>query len=737
MTTKSNLQLYFKELIKSEQFSSLAQRKPDYVCDLFVYEPMNIEEAHLGTLFMLGKIEHIPKNKYRNFDFLLNLLISVIKREFYSNYKRPTSEALEASLNKANLYLADFTEKGNIEWIGNFSFICGAFSKNNLYITQVGTSIIKLFRGTSINNIDNKFPTPKKFHPLKTFGNIASGTLIDGDKVFLSFKDALNIVPIVNLKNIAKGNCNQIIDEIKKIIEKRLDKSPMLCLVLEFKKRNAEEIVVYSSKFARPERPIQEIKNSIYGPKKNKIKLVILKFIKVSKKLFHLLKTLLKFLYPLVIIIKRIFKKIYRVHLIHKLGTNLCKILAPVLLAVKKIFLKIKSKVKDKITNFKIKDFYHRNKPAFFIASLLIILILTLPFFIAQKINYHIKTNDFKKSSTEIDEILKKTDEALVYSEIEKARGLIRKNQNLLADLSNYLHNSSLNNDAEIINTFFALQNKYQNQVDSVNNVKRIDNLEEIFDFSKSGFIINPVGITKIENTLYFYEYESGIIYKLGLDTEKKDLVLIFISAKDELRKFFSLENNVVIFGQSGKVYVYDSKTNDYKTYSFDPTIATENIGSAKGFLSNMYILDNKIGNIIKYSFPTKNTEGVIGGINWLAAPQDELKQGISITTDGAIYILYSNGLIAKYFEGKKVSEIKSQLENQINENSKIFTGADFKNLYVSDPKNKRIVVLDKHGQLINQYINDEFSNISDFFVDNGEKEIYLLCGEKVLKLEI
>ena len=139
---EQNLQLYFKEFIKAE--SSIrgidkvrpAYRQANYVCDLLIYKPTNVEEAQLGTLFMFGKIKNIPKNKHRSLDFLLNLLISVIKREFYSNSKRSALEALEASLDKANLYLADFSEKGNVEWIGNLDFVCGVFFKNNLHVAQ-------------------------------------------------------------------------------------------------------------------------------------------------------------------------------------------------------------------------------------------------------------------------------------------------------------------------------------------------------------------------------------------------------------------------------------------------------------------------------------------------------------------------------------------------------------------------------------------------------------------------
>ena len=71
MNSKENLQLYFKEIVKvNSSFRGIdkIRKNLDYACDLFVHEPKNVEEARLGSLFILGKIENVPKNTYRNFD---------------------------------------------------------------------------------------------------------------------------------------------------------------------------------------------------------------------------------------------------------------------------------------------------------------------------------------------------------------------------------------------------------------------------------------------------------------------------------------------------------------------------------------------------------------------------------------------------------------------------------------------------------------------------------------------
>lgn len=719
MNNEPNLQLHFKEFIKADSYLKGIDRikkNPDHTCDLLVYEPKNIEEAQLGTLFMLGKIENIPQNKYKNLDFLLNLLISVIKREFYSDHKRSTSEALEASLNKANLYLADFTEKGNVEWIGNISFICGAFCKNTLHITQVGESIIKLFRKTNVSHIENKFPTSKKTHPLKIFGNVASGTMLNGDKVIMGTKNILNITTLTNLKELSKKNHEQIIESLKLLAEKRATKTPIICLVLETKTEAPEKIAAClphqqaGAPGLQPVLPARR-KIAIFRITRRLSIIIFLGIRKTISFLVFVLKKAYRFL-------TFIFKKIFKSDPFYRIETRLSRWFSPVRTKINSTYCSLK-----------------QNKPAFFIASLLIILILILPFVTVQKINYYVKINRFNELSAEIEEVQKKTDAVLIYSEKEKAKGLLQKNQILLANLLTQLEKSPLENNVEILNKAAALQEKHQEQQDSINNVIRIKELEEILDFSTSGFIVNPVGISKVKDILYFYELDSGILYKFNLSGG--DLILVFISAKDEMRKMVSLEKEwIVLFGQSKKVYLYNSNTNDHHTYSINPAIPVEQITDVKSFFSNFYILNAEQGNIIKYSL-SQIQESTIKGSNWLSEPLEELKQAQSMAIDGSIYILDSKGLITQYHRGKKAEEIKPLLEKPLANNSKIFIDYDFVNLYISDPQNKRLIVLNKKGEVINQYVNDEFANLKDFWVTTDEKEIYLLYEKKVYRIEL
>jgi hypothetical protein len=220
-----NLNLYFREIAYQDPKS-----KKDSVCGVFSYEAISIEDMQLGNLYIVGKIANIPKKQYRNSDFLLNLLVSAIKREFYSNYQRTTLEALESALQSANIYLADFSKKGHTAWIGNLHFACLAFSRDDIHVGQTGDMLVQLFRSGTMSNISKKFETAEELEPNKTFSNIASGKIERGDKILIATHDLSNILSIQKTKELL---FRHTADKLYHHIKDSLSDNSLACLILD------------------------------------------------------------------------------------------------------------------------------------------------------------------------------------------------------------------------------------------------------------------------------------------------------------------------------------------------------------------------------------------------------------------------------------------------------------------------------------------------------------------------
>jgi len=222
-----NINMYFREIMHHSP-----SKKKDCVCGVFSYEALNIEEARLGNLYLIGKISNISFKKQKSADFLLNLLSSAIKRDFYADPEKDTLEALESAFQSANIYLKDFEKKGHKDLIKNLDFACLVFAKNNIHIGQTGKTIIQLFRRGSMTNIAKKFTSKEQS---KTFSNIASGDLQENDRIFIATSEISEMISMTKIKEMMSyPSTEQLYEFIKNKLKENTVKC-LSCLILEAK----------------------------------------------------------------------------------------------------------------------------------------------------------------------------------------------------------------------------------------------------------------------------------------------------------------------------------------------------------------------------------------------------------------------------------------------------------------------------------------------------------------------
>ncbi len=303
---ESHLNLYFREIVYHNPSA-----KKNSVCGVFSYEALNIEEAKVGNLYLAGKISNFSSKQHKNYDFLLGVLTSVLKREFYSDPQKNSAEALESALQSANIYLDDFTKKGHKEWIGNFDFTCFAFSKNNIHISQTGDMLIYLFRKNNMSNISRKFLNQNnKTKPLKTFSNIASGSLEENDKIIIATSDILEILPSQKIKEfLSRSSTEELFNYLKDNLKKT---KSLACLILEARTKppviKKEKPKIEESQKQIISLDLERVFNSKSNKFNNLVKNRIPSLSKYSKFLttlfkYHLPKYLLIFLVFLILIL--------------------------------------------------------------------------------------------------------------------------------------------------------------------------------------------------------------------------------------------------------------------------------------------------------------------------------------------------------------------------------------------------------------------------------------------------
>lgn len=236
------------------------------------------------------------------------------------------------------------------------------------------------------------------------------------------------------------------------------------------------------------------------------------------------------------------------------------------------------------------------------------------------------------------------------------------------------------------------------------------------------------------------------------LDRKNRSVYTLALGQKSSEIKAANFSSPSLIASDSENIYVLDDegihrveKRSKKKTLVFkrgDPSAdATsdvadgfEAVASFSTFLSNLYLLDSEHSKIVKF-VPTANS---YVRRSYLAPDiRPNLAKAVSLTIDGAIYILFSDGKILKYLQGAPVDFRITGLDVSFSAPSTIFTSAELEHVYVLDTGGGRVVVLDKTGSYKEQYLWEGIKDVADMVISESERKILLLSESKIYEIAL
>lgn len=180
-----------KELAKSV-FNILITNNPrlEHFIEVFSHEPSNIAQRPLGRLIGFFKVNDSGESNA----YLVNLLTSVLKKEYYANIQRDPMSSLEATLHKVNVNLAEWAKQRSIDWIGKLEGAVCALDESNIHFSVTGPGRVFLVRENKMLDISEGLASEEaNAHPLKTFTDISSGKLQNSDKVLISSQELFDL----------------------------------------------------------------------------------------------------------------------------------------------------------------------------------------------------------------------------------------------------------------------------------------------------------------------------------------------------------------------------------------------------------------------------------------------------------------------------------------------------------------------------------------------------------------
>ncbi len=154
-----------------------------------------------------------------------------------------------------------------------------------------------------------------------------------------------------------------------------------------------------------------------------------------------------------------------------------------------------------------------------------------------------------------------------------------------------------------------------------------------------------------------------------------------------------------------------------------------------KAYTGNLYVLEKTAGKIWRYPGIGSNFGE---GVEWFAiGTTPDLSDSLSWVIDGLIWVLKPGGRILKFSLGSQQNFSVSGVDKTLDEVTLIYTNDEADYLYLLDPANSRVVVIDKEGLYKAQYLSEKIKEVKGLVVSESQKKIILLTSDKLYSIEI
>lgn len=359
---------------------------------------------------------------------------------------------------------------------------------------------------------------------------------------------------------------------------------------------------------------------------------------------------------------------------------------------------------------------------------LFILLLIALVIFgfsmITMKISNHYATKNETYNQL-IQAINQKKDEAearMIYRDDKSALVLLQEAKSLAGTINE--------SNKEKKETKANLLQEINNELFKLQKVEFVSS-ELVVDLTEQNLRLQSIGL--IENTLVAFGPESkeiAIINVFDKSVTKKQnesvegLVKATTPKEEDDLSFISNQNKVARFNKQSQAL--NASDIAYPNEEVD-------IIDASIYNTRLYALDKKNNTIYKHS---KIQTGFDKGSIWLKDNAD-FSTAVSLTIDGKIYVLHSDGLVNVFEKGRAYDFELQNVDPRIAKATQIWTYAEVDEIYIFEPAQKRIVVYNKQGTLIKQIKSESWQNPSSMVIDYDNSQVFVLDGNVVYKAAI
>ena len=187
--------------VRTDEIFVAKNRSSEPYIKSFIAAPENVAQENLGTLVGVFSVSDHSESS----GFVVNILVSAVRKEYFANPRRGAVESFEAALHKMNVALSELVKNGQTSWIGELHGAVAAIEKHSLHFSVTGSGRILLFRTDTLSDISEGLASEEaSTHPLKTFVEISSGRINPDDSILLASPEVFGLFSDGELERSAR-----------------------------------------------------------------------------------------------------------------------------------------------------------------------------------------------------------------------------------------------------------------------------------------------------------------------------------------------------------------------------------------------------------------------------------------------------------------------------------------------------------------------------------------------------
>ena len=760
-------------------------KNPRLTTLVHISQPTPLEQRNLGQLFIISEISSDHKINQQ----ILESIREEIESSYYGTNEMDQSRGFEKALSQANQKIATLVQETGSGFLQELSIAVGIYYGKSIFFAQAGEIHAYIIHKDNIADLLEKNSSTEITQPNKIFSNIFSGKIDGTDSFVLCTSSLLDYLSLEKLKRIINGynHASESVSELEKLLlndhgtetnfatiilksvpikhmepEKEgkhvtlpnhggqhrfgIQREDSMDNLVKQEQRTSE--LLTPSIWPNVKEIIKTLKENLFnrGEEVNSRETLQNKEIgkdEVKEEITDMTPAVKKD--PL---LKKADLTARTTQLKNILVTTMAflkmvtlKILSGILTGIKKIgSLRKKKNITANIktlpyrTNkslskgiINLKNL-SRNRKILLIGAIVLIVIFS----------WSISRLGSKKEQEETiarheNQIVAASDKQLaaesniIFNNEADARKLLQEARDLLAAIPDDVEQVTAKKQ--------ELSQKIETTSRQINHIVEVSDPKVQTDFSQVDPSITPERTFLAGGNLVHVSSDNSKFFRTNLSSSETTSVPANSPVTAGLKEVVKKESDD---------YVRLHEDNTFSTYSDDRQTVTVNsferspdnaqLRDFTIFNQRLYILDPAANQIFKYN-PAGSGFSVAGP--WITGADVDIRDGASLTIDGSIFVLKSDGSVLKLFNGAKANFTLETIEPALTSATTITTSENLQNIYITDPNNKRVVVFDKQGKLLNQYTSEKFDNIKNVDIDEGNKKLYILSGQKVYSIDM